>query len=744
MPLSYKQKAALVGCVAACAVYYRKRQSDNAIVVSRNRRQSYFDPRKRRRRKVGLDREFFIQFRKIIKIVLPTWRSKEALLVLLHTSSLVARTFLSIYVAKLDGSIVKSIVEQRFRRFLWLMSKWIGVAIPATYINSMIRYLENKLAIAFRTRLVHHVYDLYMKNDSYYAMGNLDSRIKNPDQCMTDDVENFTTSLAHLYSQLSKPLLDVVLMTAQLTFIAEIEGDNRSLAQKYSPHMLSTVVFTATYYILRFASPPFGRLVAEKAHKSGVLRALHSRLIIHAEEVAFYRGHHVEKKVLLEAYTSLVRHLNTIYKKRIFYTMLEQFLMKYVWSSLGMLIVAMPTFHRNRNVENVQEETNIQVAQTQSERTQTIVAARGLLVGVADAIERMMSSYKDLTELAGYTARVSELLTVLDDLQLGKYKKRLISGQKNIIFKTGGGKVSVDDNLIELSDVPILTPNGDVLVKSLSLKIAPGDHLLITGPNGCGKSSFFRILGGLWPVKAGKLTRPGPGKMFYIPQRPYFTQGTLRQQITYPVVLDVLDNDDRDKLNQSLLKILEDVHLSYVVEREGGWDTENDWQDVLSGGEKQRLAMARMFYHRPRFAILDECTSAVSMDVEGAMYLRAKDLDITLLTVSHRPSLWKYHDHVLKFDGDGGWTFEPMSCDKMMGLQEEKEHLEAQLQSVPQMRQRFADLCGQLGVDPGSLNLHADQALDKLRRKSAPLSIESSVVSPRSIGGRMSDFSSVM
>lgn len=96
------------------------------------------------------------------------------------------------------------------------MVKWLTIAIPATYTNSMIRFLESKLGIAFRTRLVNHVYDLYMDNTTYYKVGNLDSRIDDPDQRMTQDLEQFCTMVAQLYSQLSKPTFDVILMTIQV------------------------------------------------------------------------------------------------------------------------------------------------------------------------------------------------------------------------------------------------------------------------------------------------------------------------------------------------------------------------------------------------------------------------------------------------------------------------------------------------------------------------------------------------
>lgn len=103
------------------------------------------------------------------------------------------------------------------------------------------------------------------------------------------------------------------------------------------------------------------------------------------------------------------------------------------------------------------------------------------------------------------------------------------------------------------------------------------------------------------------------------------------------------------------MKILHSVELAYLVDREGDFNSVNDWNDVLSGGEKQRMAMARLFYHKPLFAILDECTSAVSVDVEAKLYNRAKELEITLFTVSHRQTLFKFHDYMIRFDGKGDY-----------------------------------------------------------------------------------------
>lgn len=181
---------------------------------------------------------------------------------------------------------------------------------------------------------------------------------------------------------------------------------------------------------------------------------------------------------------------------------------------------------------------------------------------------------------------------------------------------------------------------------------------MIVGPNGCGKSALFRILAQLWPLNGGEMNRPNIDSIFYIPQRVYFPAGNLRDQLIYPHTQTQFKQ--LGYTEQHLEDILSQVHLAYILKREGSWDKVNEWTDVLSGGEKQRMAIGRLIYHKPKFALLDECTSAVSKDVEGHLYQYMKKQGITLITVSHRDTLHQYHDYILKFKGDKDYEFGKM------------------------------------------------------------------------------------
>jgi ABC-type uncharacterized transport system fused permease/ATPase subunit len=204
------------------------------------------------------------------------------------------------------------------------------------------------------------------------------------------------------------------------------------------------------------------------------------------------------------------------------------------------------------------------------------------------------------------------------------------------------GSAVAQSEHIEFQDVDIVTPSGACLVRGLVCTVPRYENLLVTGPNVSGKSSIFRVLGGLWPVRRGKLRRPlGPAtavegteadvrSVFLVPQRPYNAIGTLGEQITYPEVPDLSDPAVIDRLNE----LMRCVRLEHLVEREGGFAAEGTWANILSLGEQQRLGMARLFYHEPKFAVLDQCTDAVSVDVEEDLYDVARKRGITVSTTT--------------------------------------------------------------------------------------------------------------
>ncbi|KAF2154284.1 hypothetical protein K461DRAFT_224198 [Myriangium duriaei CBS 260.36] len=652
-----------------------------------------------KKKRVELNREFFRSLFKLLRICIPGWKSKELRLLISHTIFLVLRTLISLYVAELDGKLVSSLVRGKGKEFLGGLVWWMLVAIPATFTNSMLSYHQCKLSLQYRTRLTQHIHSKYLSNMTFYTLSALDDRIKNADQLITVDVSRFSNSLAELYSNLAKPVLDMVVYNWSLSRSVGGEG-----------LFAMGLLVQGSAALMRALTPPFGKYVADEARLEGEFRFQHSRLIDYSEEIALYHGHEAEKDTLDKGYFTLIKHVNRILRRRFYHGIMEDFVIKYFWGALGLMLCSVPVFFKipgNRG--------------SMGDRAEGLVTNRRLLVSSSDAFGRLMSSYKEINELAGYTSRVSTLLSVIDDIQRGHFEKALVSSAStdaNAAVLAGRGELTEGED-IEFTDVPIVSPNGDVLVSKLSFHIKPNDHLLIVGPNGCGKSSLFRILGGLWPVYGGKVRKPPAEDIFYIPQRPYLSRGTLRQQIIYPD--NLADMRSRGVTDADLAAILESLEIQSLLNMTqkqqdplssksepgspnmsrkhgqrplSGLDVEAEWTDVLSIGNQQRIAAARLFYHRPKYAILDECTSSLTPDVEKIMYDEAKKLGITLMTVSHRRSLWRYHGWILQFSGQGSYVFTKLDAEGRLKLEDEKDELDIQLRAVPEIEKRISELEG--------------------------------------------------
>ncbi|KAL4635922.1 ATP-binding cassette sub-family D member 3-like, partial [Arapaima gigas] len=564
---------------------------------------------------------------------------------------LVARTYCDVWMIQ-NATLVE---RYRFEYLLVLFLSLFQTGFCFCYlqislINNLLKLGLNELKLLFRMRLTKHLCDAYMKGHTYYKMGNLDNRIANADQLLTQDVEKFCQSVVDLYSNLSKPLLDIALYIFRLTTAIGVQGPMTMIAYL----LLSGLLLTK----LR---KPIGKMTMIEQRYEGEYRYVNSRLITNSEEVAFYNGNMREKQTIHSTFQKLVDHLHNFIFFRFSMGFVDSIVAKYFATVVGYLVVSRPFLDRShpRHLHS-----------TYAELLEDYYQSGRMLFRMSQSLGRVVLAGREMSRLSGFTARITELMMVLKDLNAGKYERTMVShqckGSQNdasgkMSLIPGSGQIIHADRIIKFENIPLATPNGDILIQDLTFEVKSGTNVLVCGPNGCGKSSLFRLLGELWPLFGGRLTKPERGKLFYVPQRPYMTLGSLRDQVIYP---DTLSDQQHKGISDQVLKAyLDNVQLGHILDREGSWDAIEDWMDVLSGGEKQRMAMARLFYHKPQFAILDECTSAVSVDVEDFIYSHCRKVGITLFTVSHRKSLWKHHEYYLHMDGRGNYEFKPITSD---------------------------------------------------------------------------------
>lgn len=569
-------------------------------------------------------------------ILLSRMGKAGAINILSLVATAVFRTAVSNRLAKVQGFLFRAAFLRRVPLFIRLIIENIFMCFLLSTLSSTSKYITGTLSLRFREILTKVTHAQYFQSMVYYKMSHVDGRITNPEQRIASDIPRFCSELSDLVQEDLIAVTDGLLYTWRLCSYA---------SPKYILWILAYVLGAGA--TIRNFSPAFGKLTSKEQQLGGEYRQLHSRIRTHAESIALYGGEAREDFHIQQKFKTLVRHMGVVIHDHWWFGMIQDFLLKYLGATVAVILIIEPFFAGDLRPDSS--------TLGRAEMLSNLRYHTSVIISLFQSLGTLSTSSRRLNRLSGYADRIHELLAISRELAARDGSSQKTDGSRNYVSEA---------NYIEFDDVEVVTPTGNVLVEHLTLRVESGSNLLITGPNGSGKSSLFRVLGGLWPLFSGHIVKPGIGsdlnkEIFYVPQRPYTAVGTLRDQLIYPLTAD----QEAESLTPSeMLELLKNVDLEYLLERYPT-DKEVNWGDELSLGEQQRLGMARLFYHKPTFAILDECTSAVTTDMEARFCAKVRAMGTSCITISHRPALVAFHDVVLSLDGEGGWSVQCKSPD---------------------------------------------------------------------------------
>ncbi|RHW73153.1 glycosomal transporter (GAT1) [Trypanosoma brucei equiperdum] len=570
------------------------------------------------------------RFLALLEIAIPSIRSRESGMLMIISLLLISRTFLSLRITSVAAAVDKSAISGNpatVVRVVGLLLCWFA---PVALANTTLRYCVGMLGLRLQSNLAHHLHRIYLNNDVFFAVASSHS-VKNIDERITRHVASWSRNVAGFFTSILEPLINIVAFSYK---VGSTSG-SRTLAMVIGYYAL----FVA---IAQKFSPDMEGLVAEQLSREGTLITAHNRLLKYAEELVMSKGQLFHRNLMNQYLESIVQHRSRAAFVQGRYGLMENLFLKYGSRILSNFVCLGVVLSRNTEATSGQDllalfaETSYVFMKLSQGIGGLVRNCRGFFVlrSLSDEIYELQESIQHAAEVQRTSRRA------LDDAPKGS-----------------AGEI-VRGDYIAFENVPIILPTNEMLCRGLTLHVKPGMNLLIVGANGCGKSSLLRLLAGLWPLHGGRIVKPRMDQIYYVPQRPYVPCGTLRSQITYPKQLSELE------VSESMLyECLEMAKLEDILSRPHiTWDTVFSWSDgLLSLGEMQKLAIARLFYHRPHFAVLDECSSNMDIEIEERLYSMCKQLGISLISITHRRTVWRHHNWVLWFNDLGSFMFSPLS-----------------------------------------------------------------------------------
>jgi putative ATP-binding cassette transporter len=544
---------------------------------------------------------------RFVTIANPYWYSEDRLkarsLLVLLAFLLLGNTAFNVFLNEQAGEFNSALAAHDSDRYWVSIYKTAGLIAAAAPVYVFYYFVRDKLVNYWRRWLTHNFLDTYLRNNAFYKLA-FNAEIDNPDQRIAEDINTFTLRSIYYFLLAIETTLQLVAFSGVLWSISKT--------------LVLFLVFYATIGTL-VASMVFGRsLVALNFFQLKLeadFRFSLVRVRENAESIAFYRGEVPESLNIKRRFKDVFENYNRIINRQWFLNLFQ-----YFYSSVTLILPGIILAPQVLSGE-------IEVGR--------VVQAAGAFAAIFAALTVIVNNFDSLSRFVAGVSRLDKFSYSLEKSALGHtHDKELITMQEG-------------ERLV-LEKLSLQTPDYKrVLIVDLSMEVKPSEGVLVIGASGGGKSSLLRAIAGLWNSGTGTIIRPPLNEIFFLPQRPYMIIGTLRSQLQYP-------NDNRCT-DEELIEVLEDVNLADLPDRFGGLDIESDWGKILSLGEQQRVAFARVLIAKPRYVILDEATSALDSKNEDQLYQKLLDSGATLISVSHRLNILKFHKHVLNLIGDGRW-----------------------------------------------------------------------------------------
>jgi len=510
---------------------------------------------------------------------------------------LFANTQVKVFLNTIQGDLISALATQDRTRF-WqgIVVAFAGIVIFG-FLNSGYSYLRETIGLYWRKWLTHHLLNQYFRDRAFYDLSNFHKDIDNPDQRIAEDVANFCQQSMQFLVNIIESIFVV------LAFSIILWSISANLVMALIIYSILAYTITIVFYGQKLTELNIEQLKKEANFRFGLIRIREN-----AESIAFYNGIFQEAHKVKFLFNQVFNN----FKRLILWSEIYLNIFK---NSFGYLTLIIPALILGNQILSGEIEVG------------KVTEAGGAFGQVAFSVNLIMYQFEKFTKFA---ASINRLYVFSEYL---KQPRKQIGNGRTIDL--------IHDSRLAFENLTVQTPNYQKnLVENLSLSLQTGQGLLIMGDSGCGKSSLLRVLAGLWNSGTGVIVRPELEEMLFLPQRPYMILGTLREQLIYPNAL--VDIND-----QELYQVLDQVNLSDLGTRFGGLDVEQDWSDILSLGEQQRLAFGRLLVTKPKYAILDEATSALDVNNEEHLYALLVETGITYISVGHRPSLKKYHQVIL-------------------------------------------------------------------------------------------------